>query len=152
MGGRPFLSGPHFRRPDAHARHPALDLDQVLLQIALLLQPATRLAILTHTKPPNWGISPHPSYLRFPAKGRRLALIGFVFLCPCGLVYCHNLLSNKPLRRYPRRQIGFVFSNSPSGETPAGWQPQSRRLWGWLGPKAGKLALNWLCFFAAFNA
>jgi hypothetical protein len=75
MGRHPFLPGRNFRRSNAHTHHPALDLDKVLLQIALRPQPTTRLAILTRTKLPNWGIYPHPSALS-RIFGKKLA-IGF---------------------------------------------------------------------------
>jgi len=43
----------------------------------------------------------------------KLALIGFVFSQPKSLLFLYNPLSNKSLRRFNHRQIGFVFSNVP---------------------------------------
>jgi len=65
----------------------------VLLQIPFRPQPATRLATLTRTKPPNWGISPRPPCLRFPAKRRRLALNWVCFFAAKNRNNPHNTLS-----------------------------------------------------------
>jgi len=56
-------------------------------------------------------------------------------------VYCHNLLSRKTLRHLGPAQIGFVFSNRISEKCLCFGFPADER----------KLALNWLCFFAAFS-
>src|SRR4030042_4788813 len=65
----------------------------------------------------------------------------------------HNHLSYRYLHSFRLTQIGFVFSNSPfSSPSGAGWQPQSRRLWGWLVQVTPpqQIGFNWLCFFKSY--
>ena len=89
------------------------------------------------SEPPAMSFRTHSSCLGFPAKGRRLALFGFVFRPPQIVYYSHNSLYNRSLQSFGLSKIGFVFSNPVQISHP-----------GLLGWGILRLALNWLCFFA----
>jgi hypothetical protein len=55
-----------------------------------------------------------------PAKGRNLALFGFVFSPSQSMKFFIITFHIRLCANFALPQIGFVFSNSPSGETPPG--------------------------------